>query len=98
MFESGVANGGPTLHQDVADFRQNVEVNLIGVFIVTQASPFSQTGLACQWKSRGSHARWGAESAQMTLCWHIPFQQVPFQKQGVLTFIPYVSFFSHHFL
>jgi hypothetical protein len=66
MFGSGVANGGPALYQDLASFRQNVEVNLIGVFIVTQASPFSETGLACQCTSRGSYAWWGA--SQLRLC------------------------------
>eukprot|EP00884_Botryococcus_braunii_P005715 jgi/Botrbrau1/15144/Bobra.0149s0014.1 len=34
---AGVGNFGPVLYQDLANFRQNVDVNLIGVFIVTQA-------------------------------------------------------------
>eukprot|EP00884_Botryococcus_braunii_P005718 jgi/Botrbrau1/15147/Bobra.0149s0016.1 len=34
---AGVAIMGPVLHQDLAKFRQNVDVNLIGVFNVTQA-------------------------------------------------------------
>ncbi len=35
---TGVAILGPVLHQDLAKFRQNVDVNLIGVFNVTQVT------------------------------------------------------------
>eukprot|EP00884_Botryococcus_braunii_P002594 jgi/Botrbrau1/12335/Bobra.4_3s0007.1 len=34
---AGVGNSGAVLHQDVGEFQQNVDINLIGVFIVTQA-------------------------------------------------------------
>lgn len=34
---AGVAGGGPLLHQPIAEFRQTLEVNLIGPFTVTQA-------------------------------------------------------------
>ena len=34
---AGVAGGGPLLHQPLAEFRQNLEVNLLGPFLVTQA-------------------------------------------------------------
>eukprot|EP00884_Botryococcus_braunii_P009077 jgi/Botrbrau1/18170/Bobra.53_1s0038.1 len=34
---AGVANAGAVLHQDLDNFRQNVDINLIGAFIVTQA-------------------------------------------------------------
>jgi NAD(P)-dependent dehydrogenase (short-subunit alcohol dehydrogenase family) len=34
---AGIAGGGPLLHQPIADFRQTLEVNLLGPFRVTQA-------------------------------------------------------------
>ena len=34
---AGVAGGGPLLHQPLAEFRQTLEVNLLGPFLVTQA-------------------------------------------------------------
>lgn len=34
---AGIAGGGPLLHQPVEDFRQTLEVNLLGPFRVTQA-------------------------------------------------------------
>ena len=34
---AGVAGGGPLLHQPLAEFRQTLEVNLLGPFVVTQA-------------------------------------------------------------
>ncbi len=34
---AGVAGGGPLLHQPIAEFRQTLEVNLLGPFTVTQA-------------------------------------------------------------
>ena len=34
---AGIAIGGPLMHQPIADFRKQIEVNLIGQLIVTQA-------------------------------------------------------------
>ena len=34
---AGIAGGGPLLHQPIEDFRQTLEVNLLGPFRVTQA-------------------------------------------------------------
>ena len=38
---AGVAFHGPLAYQPVAEFRQNLEVNLIGTFIVTQVRDLS---------------------------------------------------------
>jgi NAD(P)-dependent dehydrogenase (short-subunit alcohol dehydrogenase family) len=34
---AGIGLGGPLLHQSAAEFRQQLEVNLVGPFVVTQA-------------------------------------------------------------
>ena len=54
---AGVGFHGPLLYQPIAEFQRNVEINLVGTLIATQAR--TCTAMPASWLMREGHRRWG---------------------------------------